>query len=305
MFKKARLKLTFFYSLVFLLFFWLSNIALYSLVSRSLGDDPSLVKLRDMLFLLNIYLIFFVPFIAWFFTFLALKPVQEIHEQQKQFMSDVSHELRTPLSILSSEIDVALKKPRQTVFYKQILTSNKQEVDRLAALVGNLLFLAKEDQRQQTIKFERVDITDLLGEVIVSLRDKSVKKKISVSFAPADEAIVVLGQPLMLKQLFLNIIDNALNYTPINGNVQIYLEASQQYARIKVKDSGIGIAKQDQKKIFERFYRVDSSRSQVIGYGLGLSLCQSIVKLHRGNITVYSRLGKGSVFTVLLPQASR
>ncbi|MCL4382657.1 hypothetical protein M1545_02610, partial [Patescibacteria group bacterium] len=152
MFKKARIQLIFFYSLVFLFFFWLSNTTLYLLVGQSLGGDPSLIVFWDTLFLLNIVFIFLVPFIAWFFTLLTLKPVQKIHEQQKQFISDVSHELRTPLSILSSEIDVALKKNRRTTFYKQILTSNKQEVGRLAALVENLLFLAREDEKNKRIK---------------------------------------------------------------------------------------------------------------------------------------------------------
>ncbi|MCL4382987.1 ATP-binding protein, partial [Patescibacteria group bacterium] len=119
------------------------------------------------------------------------------------------------------------------------------------------------------------------------------------------EAVVVSGQPTMLRQLFLNIIDNAINYTPINGAVWVSLRSQKQYAQIKIKDTGIGISEGDQKKIFERFYRVDSSRSQVSGYGLGLPICQSIVRLHQGSIMVHSRLGKGSVFTVLLPRASR
>lgn len=303
MFKKARIKLTFLYSLAFLLFFWLSSTVLYLLVNQSLGGDPALIKFRDILFLLNIILIFLVPFVAWFFTLLTLAPVQKIHEQQKQFISDVSHELRTPLSVLGSEIEVALKKNRPATFYRQILTSNKQETNRLSSLVENLLFLARSDQKRQTARFEKVDITELVGDVIVSLKDKTASKNISLYFAPADEPTVVLGQPSMLRRLFLNIIDNALNYTPTNGSVRISLKTHNQYAQIKVKDTGIGISEQDQKRIFERFYRVDSSRSQASGYGLGLAICQSIVKLHRGMITVHSRLGQGATFTVLLPQA--
>ncbi len=304
MFKKARIKLTFLYSLAFLLFFWLSSTVLYLLVSQSLGGDPALITFREILFFLNIILIFLVPFAAWFFTLLTLAPVQKIHEQQKQFISDVSHELRTPLSVLGNEIEVTLKKNRPATFYRQTLTSNKQEVDRLAVLVENLLFLARSDQNKQTIKFEKVDITELVGNVIVSLKDKIASKSTSVYFEPAGEPTVVLGQPLMLRQLFLNIIDNALNYTPTNGSVWINLGTHKQYAQIKVKDTGIGISEQDQKRIFERFYRVDSSRSQAGGYGLGLSICQSLVKLHRGMITVHSRPGQGATFTVLLPCAS-
>lgn len=303
MFKKARLKLTFLYSSSFLLFFWLASTILYLLVSQSLGGDPALIRFREILFLLNIILIFLVPFVAWFFTLLTLAPVQEIHEQQKQFISDVSHELRTPLSVLGSEIEVALKKNRQATFYRQILTSNKQEADRLSALVENLLFLAREYEGQQVVRLEKVDITDLVGDIIASLKDKSEKRKITVHFGLAEEAIVVLGQLLMLRQLFFNIIDNAINYTPASGTVWISLKTYKQSAQIMVKDTGIGIAKKDQKRIFERFYRADPSRSQVSGYGLGLAICQSIVKLHRGRITVHSRLGQGSTFTVLLPQA--
>ncbi len=303
MFKKARLKLTLFYSLAFLSFFWLADAALYLLVSQALGGDPALLKFRDALLLLNVTLIFIVPFLAWFFTSLALQPVQEIHETQKTFVSDVSHELRTPLSILGNEIEVALRKNRSTTFYKQVLVSNKQEIERLSALVDNLLFLARDGGEGQKAALESVDITDVAGGVINLLKDKAVAKRIRLSLQPAKEPVAVWGQPLLLKQLLLNIIDNAINYTPSGGSVEVNLGTRGRSAQIRVKDSGIGIAKQERAQIFNRFYRAGSTRSRINGYGLGLTISQSIARLHRGEIRVDSRLGKGSVFTIVLPRA--
>ena len=334
MFKEAKVKLTIFYSILFLVLFWVFSFGLYFWISNSFGenyisqvqeqkqigqfegefDDKNEVillniagevaigKLRNMLLILNGGFLIIIPVVAWVLTRRTLTPVQQIHEQQKQFVSDVSHELRTPLSIMSGEIEIALRKSRKTNEYIQVLTSSKQELGHLISLVENLLFLARQDQKAISLQSEKVDLTDILNNVISTLKEKINKKKIVLKLYPADESITIIGQASMLRQLFFNIIDNAIIYTPENGKIDIALSTNTNHVIIKVKDTGIGIAPKEQKKVFERFYRVDSSRSQTKGYGLGLAICQSIVSIHKGHIDITSKLGKGTTVTVYLPR---
>jgi len=335
-FKEVKIRLTIFYSILFLVIFWVFSFGLYFWIANSFGEsyvsqvkeqkqivqfesefgdkddkneeillniagEVAIGKLFNMLLILNGGLLIIVPVVAWILTRHTLTPVQQIHEQQKQFVSDVSHELRTPLSVMSGEIEIALRKPHKTNEYIQVLTSSKQELGHLISLVENLLFLAKEDQKAISLQSEKVDLTDILNNVISTLIEKINKKKIILKLRPADESITVAGQASMLRQLFFNIIDNAIIYTPENGKIDIALTTNTNHVIIKVKDTGIGITPQEQKKIFERFYRVDSSRSQIKGYGLGLAICQSIVRTHKGHIDITSKPGKGTTVSVYLP----
>jgi len=329
MFRKANIKLTLIYSILFLVSFWAFSIGLYVWMEHSFEDsyiseieeqgeseldeqdmdianiavDVALNRLENTLIIFNGAMIIIVPVIAWLMTRRTLAPVQHIHEQQKQFVSDVAHELRTPLSIMSGELEVALRKERTPADYQQVLNSSKQETDRLIELSENLLFLARADQGRQAIEFGKVDITDLIGSVIAGLQAQSTKQEIAVHFQPEEEPTFVRGQPGMLTRLFLNLIQNAIQYTPSHGEIWISLSTGKQYVEVEVRDTGVGIPPEDQQKIFDRFYRVDQSRSQTKGYGLGLAICKSIVELHHGSITVRSALGKGSTFTVILPHS--
>jgi signal transduction histidine kinase len=329
MFRKANIKLTLIYSSLFLVSFWAFSIGLYAWMEHSFEDsytgeveqqgeveldehdmdivniavDVALDRLKNTLILFNSAMIVIVPVIAWLMTRRTLAPVQHIHEQQKQFVSDVAHELRTPLSIMSGELEVALKKERTSEDYRQVLNSSKQETDRLIELSENLLFLARADQGRQTIEFEKLDITDLIGSIIASLQTESTNKGIAMRFEPEEEPTFAWGQPAMLRRLFFNLIDNAIQYTPSQGEIWISLATCKQYAEVKIRDTGVGIPPEDQEKIFDRFYRVDPSRSRTKGYGLGLAISKSIVELHHGSITVRSALGKGSTFTVTLPHS--
>jgi len=329
MFRKANIKLTLIYSILFLVSFWAFSVGLYFWMEHSLEDsyiseieqqgefeldeqdmdianiavDVALDRLENTLIIFNGAMIIIVPVIAWLMTRRTLAPVQRIHEQQKQFVSDVAHELRTPLSIMSGELEVALRKERTPADYQQVLNSSKQETDRLIELSENLLFLARADQGRQAIEFEKVDITDLIGSVIAGLQAQSTKQEIAIHFQPEKEPTFVQGQPGMLTRLFLNLIQNAIQYTPSHGEIWISLSTGKQYVEVEVRDTGVGIPPEEQEKIFNRFYRVDASRSQTKGYGLGLAICKSIVELHHGRITVRSALRKGSTFTVILPHS--
>lgn len=329
MFRKANIKLTLIYSGLFLVAFWAFSIGLYFWMENYFGEsyigeieqhgeyefdeqdtaianiaaDIAQDRLERTLLILNGAMLIIVPVIAWLMTRRTLAPVQRIHERQKQFVSDVAHELRTPLSIMSGELEVALKKERTLEEYRQVIDSSKQETDRLIELSQNLLFLARADQGRQAIEFEKVDVTDLIGGVIAGLQAESAKKEIAIHFEPEEEPTFVWGQPAMLRRLFFNLIDNAIQYTPSQGEIWISPSTGKQYTEVKIRDSGVGIAAEDQEKIFDRFYRVDTSRSRTKGYGLGLAICKSIVELHHGTITVRSAPGKGSTFAVILPHS--
>jgi signal transduction histidine kinase len=336
MLKKARIKLTILYSALFLFMFWAFSIGLFFWVDNSFGEryldqvkeqkqvgqfegefadnekvlisiagDVVMVQLRNILLVLNGGLLIIIPLLAMLLTRKTLSPVQQIYEQQKQFVSDVSHELRTPLSIMSGEMEIALTKNRTLEEYMQVITSSKQELNSLTNLVENLLFLTRIDQGKSFLQSEKVDLTDVINNVIAILQEKYKKKKIELKFTPADESITISGQISMFRQLFFNIIDNAIIYTQENGKIDISLSDAISNIIVNVTDNGIGIAPLDLKKVFERFYRADLSRSQKKGYGLGLAICQSIVSLYKGHINITSVLGEGTTVKVFLPKPDK
>ncbi|MBA2396037.1 MAG: hypothetical protein H0V70_25205 [Ktedonobacteraceae bacterium] len=268
-----------------------------------IAGDIALNQLKTILLVLNGALLPVIPLTAQFLTRRTLRPVQAIHEQQQQFASDVSHELRTPLSILSGEIEIALKQERTSDDYQHTLRSAKEETDRLVGLVENLLLLTRMEQGKQVQATEAVDVTDLINQVLVTVKQKSAEKCIAVFVMPAEESVVVAGQEALLRQLFLNILDNAIKYTPENGEITIGLSQDGHFGIITVEDTGIGIASEQQERIFDRFYRIDTARSETKGYGLGLSIAQAIMTIHGGKIRLHSALGKGTTFSLHVPLA--
>jgi signal transduction histidine kinase len=334
MYKRARFKLTVIYSILFITIFWLTSIGLYFWFRLSLGEgyitevrqrdkeepldnffnngnkgvvviagNVALDELYTILLFLNAGFIIIIPLTSWYLTGRTLDPVNKSYEQQKQFVSDASHEMRTPLAIISGELEVALKKIRTDIEYKQIITSSKEEIDRLSNLVENLLFLARGDQTGKKFQFEPIDITDLLDSLIRDYKLKIENKKLKVSFKPAGSNPVIWGQSSMLRTLFSNLIDNAVKYTPEKGRIWIKISSLSHFVIINVKDNGIGIAPDNQPEIFDRFYRADPSRSKTKGFGLGLAITKSIINMHNGRILVSSSPGKGSAFTVYLPKS--
>ncbi len=332
MFKQAQIKLTLFYSALFLILFWSFSFGLYYWMNNSFGEgfisqvkerqgqqdevfnpnsnlvvtiagDVALDQLLKVLLFLNGGLLVIIPIASWFLAKRTLSPIQKTHEQQKQFVSDASHEMRTPLSIINGEIEVALNKNRSSKDYKSVLNSTKEETSRLSKLVENLLFLASTDKNGKAISFESVDITDLISEIIRSLQPKAGEKKINI-LLKTDKVMtpIVSGQPDLLRQLFYNLLDNAIIYTPKKGRITITLSDVKGAISIAIKDNGIGIDEKDRGKIMERFYRVDSSRSQTKGFGLGLSIAKEIITKHKGQLLVSSELNKGSEFIVTLPK---
>ena len=232
----------------------------------------------------------------------AMVPLREACEKQRQFAADASHELRTPLAVVMASADLLENDPSITSpFLKQVIADVRDEVKKMTRLVSDLLLVARSDNKALKLKLQKFDAAELLSQTARLMQPLADKKHIALDIRNCD-AHVIQADEQKIKQLMLILVDNAVKYTPDGGEVHVGFEkAPQGRVRFFVQDTGIGIAKEDQRRIFDRFYRVDKARSREMGgNGLGLSIAQEIVNLHQGSIEVTSTLGKGTRFTVEL-----
>jgi len=223
-------------------------------------------------------------------------------QEQKRFIADASHELRTPLAVLRGETEVALQKERGTADYQESLALIKDEAERLSRIVENLFLLAREPVDAPSLIKEPVRLDGLVNECVRAAHVLAMQKGLRLTSDDELPAITVNGDDEMLKRMLLNLIDNAVKYTPPGGQISVGLRTQNGHARIVVTDTGIGIPAADQPRIFDRFYRVDKARSRALGgAGLGLSISRWIVEGHSGSLSVESAPDRGSAFTVDLP----
>ncbi|MDD5495590.1 MAG: ATP-binding protein [Candidatus Omnitrophica bacterium] len=220
---------------------------------------------------------------------------------QRQLFENLSHDLKTPLTILKGEFEVVLKKMRSQGEYESILKSALQEVNKIIKLAENLLFLAKFDSSQMMPEKKRLELGQLLNDVMKNVKTLSELKNIRISLGQDDKPLFLYGDENQLKTLFLNIIDNAVKYTEPGGRIEIVAVANGDLVTVKISDTGVGISREEIGHIFDRFYCVDKSRADDAGFGLGLSIARSIAETHNGRIDVKSEVSKGSTFTVSLP----
>ena len=221
--------------------------------------------------------------------------------RQRQFTADASHELRTPLAIMQAESTLALGKERTETEYRKSLETIAQESDYMASVIGKLLFLARSDVGKETINFEDVDLKELISTLSSSVEALAMDKEIKFA-VDAKESVIVTGDRVKLRQLFINILENAIRYTPPGGNISVSLIRKETTAVVAISDTGMGIPPEHLPHIFERFYRVDKARSKAEGgVGLGLAITKYIVESHGGTIEVESQVDKGSTFFVTLP----
>lgn len=225
--------------------------------------------------------------------------------EMRQFSSALAHELRTPLAALRGEIELALREPGISPARQDAYGSQIEEIDHLTRLIDQILTLARAEAGQIRLTVAPVDLGQLAASLVDQLQPLAEARSIDLSCEPVD-AVIVQGDPAWLKRLLLNLLDNALKYTPAGGRVSVRVSRPGDRARIDVQDTGAGLSPADLPRVFERFFRADPARSSSLpGAGLGLSLVQWIVAQHRGQVTVQSRLGEGSTFTVILPTTEK
>ncbi len=230
-----------------------------------------------------------------------LSRLDDSFKQVRQFTADASHELRTPLAIMKTGIEVALRKSRNELDYQQILANTLEDLGRLSKIVENLFLLARADAKRYELQMKRINLGEIIADITDQVRLMAETKNISVSIENVKD-IFINGDALFLRMLFLNIVDNAVKYTPNNGSVCLSLSKNNGFAKAVFKDNGIGISPNDMPYIFDRFYLANKARTaDTRGGGLGLSICQWIVKSHQGTISAKSELHKGSTFTITLP----
>jgi len=222
-------------------------------------------------------------------------------ETMRRFIADASHELRTPIAIIRGEADVALDRERSPHEYRESLAVVHDESRRLSRLVDDLLNLARADAGHVLLKEGELYFNDLVAECCRSVQALATASNIDIVCSACAD-VQYRGDEALLRRMLLNLLDNAIRYTPHGGKIAVVLERTGASIAIRVSDTGIGIAPEAAPHIFDRFYRGDEARTRDAGgFGLGLSIVKWIAESHRGTVEFMSDPGAGATFTVRLP----
>ena len=227
--------------------------------------------------------------------------LQKAFDTQKQFLSDVAHELKTPLSILRAHWESEINNPELPDELKAKCVQDVETITRISHLINNLILLSQTEEIQSNFEMVPMQIDEVIRNVIEDAQILSEVKSQQLKLINM-KPLKITGDKIRLYQLFFNLIDNAIRYTPENGGIEVALIPDDHNAVVEVRDNGIGIPAEDLSNIFKRFYRVQKDRSRKTGgSGLGLAICKLIVDAHNGRIEVESEVDKGSLFRVALP----
>lgn len=333
MFKKARLKLTCWYLLIIMSVSILFSLIVYQESTLELGRGLRMQALRFnsrervmeitptnqpphpfdisvleeaqkriamQLLFINLGILILSGLSAYFLAGKTLKPIEKVLDEQKRFISDASHELRTPLTALKSEIEVALRDKKLNLKEAQkLLQSNLEEVDKMQSLSNYLLTLSRYQNTQLKLDHEIVKTSEAIQQALTNTKKIASIKNIKISSKGKD--VELETNYVSLVELLTILLDNAIKYSHKGGSVTIGTKSDERKVYISVSDEGIGIKASDLPYIFNRFYRADISRNktQVEGYGLGLSIAKSIADMLKGKITVESRPNEGSTFQLI------
>jgi len=327
-FKYSLRKLTFLYVITLSVILFLSSSILYSAFNSRVSDryrgfsedidtvtenfprqfSPTQEELQEdlveSLMLVNGILLLVGAVMSYWLAQKTLNPLKESYENQKRFIADVSHELRTPLSILKIDLENKIYSKNRPHGDIEGIKSNIEEVDRMSKLVDDLLVLSRlneEGINTQKIIGE-VDISSLLKNSVNRLVPLAAEHHVSIKLEEKNNNINIKTDENLLNKIITNLVKNAILYNKPEGEVRINANIENKNLIIKIQDTGIGIPKNDLNRIFERFYRIDKSRSrQTGGSGLGLSIVESSIKTLGGEIKIESKIGTGTIITVRLP----
>lgn len=331
MFTKVRLKLTAWYLLIIMAISLSFSAFIYRSVSiefqtrlgviqkrveqreKSLPSPPpqALVFFEDLadtqqnvliiLLYTNLAILFLSAGAGYILAGKTLRPIEIAMEEQKRFVADASHELKTPLTSLQTSIEVNLRDKKLNLkAAKNVLKESLDDIDQLKTLANSLLTLARYEKDVSNVAFEKVNVTQIIKKVTKEIEPLIDKKDIHISIP--NKNFYTKADKDAIEELFTILLDNAVKYTKKDGKIRVSVKKDDDHLVLKVKDNGIGIAKKDIPHIFDRFFRVDPSRSNITsGFGLGLSMAKRIVELHSGTINVKSKVNKGTTFTFKLP----
>lgn len=235
-----------------------------------------------------------------------LASLEQTLNRQRRFVSDASHELRTPVAVIRSKTDLAIQQPGELDEYLTVLRQVNGEAERLGHLISDLLALARADEGKTLFEMETVPLHLLAEAVAANAEALASERGVTLTVEPAPP-VDVRGDEARLIQVIMNLLDNAIRYTPCGGSVVVSIASTTEWATLTVRDTGIGISSEHLPHIFNRFYRADSARTHNPGNnnGLGLAIVSWIVLAHHGTIDVESQPGHGSTFTITLPRSQK
>ena len=234
---------------------------------------------------------------------LMLDRIENSFQQVRRFTDDASHELRAPVTLIHAAAEFSLRRERSSEELAESMRKILREAQRTARLIDDLLLLARSDADPTAVPLQPMDLAPILGEVAEQAAALGATRGIAVTFSQAAAPLPVNGNEGSLRRLLLILLDNAVKYTPPGGRVTLDARSEAREVVVSVADTGAGIAEEDLPRVFERFWRADKVRSREAGgAGLGLSIAKEIADRHGAALTVSSRLGQGSTFTLVLPR---
>lgn len=267
-------------------------------------SDQYLSSVRLVLFAGLPLALFFIGVAGWWLAGRAMQPIRQSYQQMQQFTADAAHELRTPIAAAQATVESVLdKSPLSEVETRETLQVLDRQHQRLSQLIQDLLLLTRLDRHVQTHPTDTCCLQDVVHDIAEELAALALSRQVQlITDIQTEQRLQMTGDEAQLYRLVFNLVINAIQYTPEGGQVILSLADNDQQAVLQVKDTGVGIADEEQAKIFDRFYRVDCDRNrQTGGSGLGLAIAQAITQKHQGQITVQSQPSKGSFFTIHLP----
>lgn len=262
--------------------------------------ESKITQQRIIFLVINMIAILTLFIFSYYFTRILLKPIEKNQKEQSAFISAASHELRTPLTVILSSASACSKaeKEEQTQFFHTI----QMEGLRMANLIQNMLTLANADNHYWSIQMQKIEIDTLLLDTFEIFQPLAVQQKREMYIHLPEESIPYIKcDRERIVQVLAILITNALNYTNPKGVIHINLSKTEGYVEISVSDNGIGIPDSEKEHVFQRFYRIDSSRNKKDHFGLGLSIAFEIIKGHKGSIKITDTPGGGATFTIQLP----
>ena len=330
MFKSARLKLTAWYLLIIMFISIAFSLVIYQglmnevrrfsmtqrmRIERILPPDPvqplfadedliTEIKQRIIIELgiINIFIFIASGALGYFLAGKTLQPIQEMVEEQNRFISDASHEFRTPLTALKSSLEVNIRDKNLTIAdAKKVMSESIGDVNDLQRLSDSLLKLSQYEKPKINSHFEKISLKQLIKESIKKIETLATNKNIIIKSTIINGNLK--GDRYGLTDLFVILLDNAVKYSSKKSTIRVNTKKTDHSVLISIEDQGIGIDKTDIPHLFDRFYRSDKARSkkEIDGYGLGLSIAKKIVDQHDGQISIESKLKKGTTVTVILP----